>query len=170
MDPQHGPAILPPFSDLSTLFLKSSFKLFLPCNPLVHSTSALTDNCFLPKEKGAIKWQLFRLPVTKIKLTNISLSVIYRSVLTTKVSLSAGAMWVPLLLVLSMTFINHPPTSHIYSICPHGKFFYWLFTFSSLSCSHTHTHTHAPLLDSTHPLVSPAQSLPFKAKLRERGV
>lgn len=35
MDPQHGPAILLPFSDLSTLFLKISFKFFSPCNPLI---------------------------------------------------------------------------------------------------------------------------------------
>lgn len=110
-------AILPPFCDLGTLLLQSSFKLFSLCSPLIHCTSASADDCFLlPKKKWPLDCNSFIFLAPKIKFTSISLSVIYRSVLTTKVSPSACAMKVPSPLVFSMTFINYPPTSHIFNL------------------------------------------------------
>ena len=76
-------------------------------------------------------------------------------------------MWVPSPLIYSVTVTNYPPIAHIYSTCPHSKFFYQLFNIlKSLLFKHTHTY-----FDSTSPMIScPVSPLSFKATLLERGI
>ena len=154
--------ILTPFYDLNTLSLQSSFKPFLPCNPLIHWSLCIGSwlCSLLPKAKVAIRWQLFHLPVTKNKKC-LHLPVIYRSVLTTKVSLSTCVVWVLSPLNFSMTFRNCLiPDLSLWKILLPG------FTLPSFYYLNTHTSTwlHIPL----H-LFPSLSSLLQSTKLLKRG-
>lgn len=115
-NPQHGPEILPPFSDLITLFCKAVSNSF-HLTTLWYTIPLLQQmTLFSPfrRKKWSSDGNSFFFLFPKIKLTNISLSVIYRSVLTVEsVPLPMLSMKVPSPLVFSMTFINYLLASHI---------------------------------------------------------
>ena len=156
--------ILTPFYDLNTLSLQSSFKPFLPCNPLIHWSLCIGSwlCSLLPKAKVAIRWQLFHLPVTKNK------KCLHLPLLFTDLSSQLRSVSPPVLCgsyhLLTSQWLS--VTTVLFLTCPYGKFFYQLFTLSSFYYLNTHTSTwlHIPL----H-LFPSLSSLLQSTKLLKRG-
>lgn len=115
---QHSPTIIPPFSDLSTFSVSAKqFQTLFTLQPSDASYLRFSRwLCFLlPKEKGAIRWQLFHLPVTKnmtyqyLPLSFTDLSLQLRSVPPPVLYGShhlLSSQWLSLTTLLSLTYIQ----------------------------------------------------------------